>query len=142
MRAGRYLPYGFFSDPSQSVASTVMPQYWSALMALNGLDWKGSKLNGDFGPEPTQGQKFGASLEAFFGATVPVASQIQQVATKQGPIGQRLERQFNPFYPVQNTQKGGGVKSSPLDSPIDKHLGNLNTDPSQFDSAIDKALAK
>jgi hypothetical protein len=114
VRLGRYLPFGFFGDAGQSVASTILPQYAGAILALNGVSWNGTPLRGPGGGEPTQGDKFSTALEQFFGGTIPVLGQIQQVATKKGPIGQRLNRQFNPFYPVQPTQKATGTSPAAL----------------------------
>lgn len=113
VRLGRYLPFGFFSDPAQSSAGVILPQYMGAIMALNGLDWKGDPLVR--GKEASQGDKFSAALSSFFEATVPVLGQVQQFATKEGPTGQRLNRQFNPFYPVQNTQQAGRTGDPLLD---------------------------
>lgn len=123
VRAGRYLPFGFFGDPAQNTASTLMPQYASAFLALNGLDWKGQSLTGPGGGTPDQGKKFGSALEAFLGGTVPILGQVQQVVTKKGPLGQRLQRQFNPFYPVQPTASGGSGGGR-FDQQIDKALKN------------------
>jgi hypothetical protein len=138
VRLGRYLPFGFFGDPAQSIASALMPQYAGAFLALNGVDWKGLPLRGPGGGIPTQGDKFGTALEQFFGGTVPILGQVQQVATKKGPLGQKLQRQFNPFYPVQNTASSGAA--GPHDAQIDKALQNLPGGGGPHDAAIDRAL--
>jgi hypothetical protein len=47
----RYTPFGFFTDPLESTAGAVLPQFTGALAAFRGQDWKGATLRDKNGNE-------------------------------------------------------------------------------------------
>jgi hypothetical protein len=107
---------------------------------LQGLDWKGDKLGGTFSGDASQGTRFAAAIEAFFGSTVPIASQVQAVGAKKGPLGQRLQRQFNPFYPIKNTAQDGSGTADPVGNEIQRAL-QPDLQGTDLNNEIQKALA-
>jgi uncharacterized membrane protein YgcG len=122
----RYTPFGAFSDPLDTAASAVIPQWRDSLNALQGRDWKGDKIRvkggGDLGV-PERGVN---AIIAFAGSTIPLVGQGLRVGNvaalgekkKPGDISQRIQRELNPFYPSQKTtstrrrrRKSGGGNS-------------------------------
>jgi hypothetical protein len=80
------LPFGFFSDPTGSLASLLLPQVSSAKDAFEGRDWKGKPLRNPDGSEYNIGQRAKAAGAAFLGGTIPILAVERQVA--KGPRGQ------------------------------------------------------
>lgn len=123
LRLGRYTPFGLAVDPAGTLGGAVLPQWQSMIAALNGEDWKGAPLRHADGTPFSQPELFAEAFHQFGLSTVPflsaadslvgvpvVGSTTTREKQDKGPVGQRLQRQFNPFYPVQPTgsSRGGG----------------------------------
>jgi uncharacterized membrane protein YgcG len=107
----RYTPFGAFSDPFDTAASAVIPQWRDSLNALQGRDWKGDKIRAKGGGDLGVPERGANAIIAFAGSTIPLVGQALRVGNvaalgekkKPGDISQRLQRELNPFYPSQKT---------------------------------------
>lgn len=86
LRVARYTPFGFFSDPSGSLAGMILPQYSGVFAGLQGQKWTGQPLKGPAGGEPTQQQKIGYAGLQFLESHVPFISVIQGIGSKGGSV--------------------------------------------------------
>jgi hypothetical protein len=138
LRVARFTPFGFFTTPTDTVASNVLPQFSGALMALRGLDWKGQPLGGPHGKKPSEDQKAAIAAREFAFSTVPIIGQVARGIQKGSPLPV-----LNPLTPVAKRKQRG--RKSGIDSAIDRALGGRGgsggrSGSGSIDKQIDKAL--
>lgn len=115
LRLSRYTPFGVASDPLDTAASQVLPQFSGVIAAARGQDWKGKPLRDKNGNQLGDFGKVAYAAQQFVGSTVPLTRQTQSIATGQGPIGGRLRKEFDPFVPVKPKPKKGRGGGGPVD---------------------------
>lgn len=86
LRISRYLPFGAFTSPSDTLENLVLPQLSGSWAALRGEDWKGKKLYNKDGTPIDEGAKAQLAAQAFLEGVVPFMSRVQNFAAK-GPKG-------------------------------------------------------
>jgi len=99
VRASRYTPSGFFSDPTGSVADLILPQFSGAIHAPQGQKFTGEpiKPHGDIG----QSEKAWAALQGELSAFIPFYGRVNQALGYEGSIASRIWQTENPLKVVK-----------------------------------------
>lgn len=106
--AARYTPFGIAGgDAFGTLADLVFPQYSGFLKGLQGLDWKNAPVRG---VDAREG-RVALALKQFAESNIPIYSQVSAFTARKGDLGVKFQRQFNPFYPIQNTAQAQGGSS-------------------------------
>lgn len=112
LRVSRYTPFGAFGDLPGTLADAVLPQGSSALAALKGQDWKGTKLRDDSGQEIDDIQKFVEAFKALAEGTIPLVGQTVRVQSNEGGFLEGLRQEADPLKPVapakRKVRRSGG----------------------------------
>lgn len=97
LRLSRYTPFGAFADPGATFGDAVLPQFSGVLAALkDGEDWKGDKLQVD-GRDANVLERIGFAAQYFVEATIPALNQGLTIAQGEGPLTDRLRKQYDPL---------------------------------------------
>lgn len=108
LRIGRYTPFGFASQPLDTVAGLVLPQLSGVQAAFQGRDWKGRALKNADGTPYDQLQLFKYGVQQLAEGEVPVYGKAAQFAAARGSLGQRLVRVLNPFAVTKGRASAAG----------------------------------
>lgn len=101
LRLARYTPFGFGTDPANTVASLFLPQISGALDALQGREFTGRQIRDDQGNVIGTEDRIGRAMLELIYATVPGVSLVSRaVLDKEGSVGARVRQVVNPFEPV------------------------------------------
>jgi hypothetical protein len=129
LRISRYTPFGLMDDPTGNVAGLVLPQLSGALQNLQGKDWRGRDLKGPDGGAPTDIQKALAAAQTLIESSIPAVAQADRVSHNPGNLGQKLNKEFNPFVYTKGKQADKEIVVSrgraPSTAPAFKQLPQL-----------------
>jgi hypothetical protein len=101
LRVSKFTPFGVMASPSGAagtVADSLLPQFQSVLLNLQGKDWKGKDL--EEGKSPV----LEAAVSLIEG-TVPLVGQAARIKGNPGDTKDKLRKELDPTYAVPPSKK-------------------------------------
>lgn len=144
VRASRHLPFALATDPVGTFADLLMPQFSSALEAMQGRDWRGRPLKNQDGSPYRAEQRAAYAAKQFFLGVTPFYARGDQFLNADGSFVQRLRAVVDPYRAVRRGGRAAAAApAGAFDEALDRALspGQVSERQRRLDEALDRALS-